>query len=135
MVQQTLGNFGNGAAENSNIKIREYADRIKAGESFEKVLEGLGPFYRNPVIAILKTEGFADKIPGLKTLTKDELSRLPFDQIRERMTQEQVKTINTWATSPEIGYESIDDFFADAAKETDEGEQGIFRDYLIKCLI
>lgn len=70
----------------------------------------------------------------VKTLTKDEINSLSFKEIRDRLTPDQVKTLDTWAKLPENGFDNIDHFFA-VIDSTHPEEQDIFRDYIIECIL
>jgi Mor family transcriptional regulator len=68
----------------------------------------------------------------LAELTKEEIQSLPFDQIRARLTPQQVQRLDAYAIGE--GFNGIDHFFETIYSNHPE-EQEIFRDYIIECLL
>jgi hypothetical protein len=68
----------------------------------------------------------------LTELTKEDIQSLPFDEIRARMTPEQVQRLNDWSITE--GFNGVEHFFETLYSNHPE-EQEIFRDYLIECLL
>jgi hypothetical protein len=113
--------------------VSQFADRIQKGESMTDP-EDL-QFYENNKKEIeeeLSKRMKAGEVKDVKNLTKEEINELSFNDIRMRLSGDQVKALDAYAKKE--GFENIDHFFAMAESSHPE-EQGLFRDYIIECLL
>lgn len=113
--------------------VEEFVNRIERGESMSSP-EDL-QFYENnakEIEAELKKRFKGGEVKDVKNLTKEELNTLNVNEIRMRMTSEQHQSLDTYAKRE--GFDSENHFF-EMMESAHPEEQGMFRDWLIECLI
>lgn len=115
----------------------EEVEGIELTSPFKIWFKGYGAFlFRDQIKKMINSKFDQDLIElenqNVKTLTKEEINSLTFEEIRDRVTPEQIQQIEAYAIKE--GFKGADHFFEVLFSSHPE-EQVLFRDYLIECLI
>lgn len=97
-----------------------------------QVQESEEPSIQPETVEEIVTEQQLSPVFDTENLTREDINTLSFNEIRARMTPEQVTQLDEYAKRE--GFGGIDHFF-EVIESNHPEEQAIFRDYIIECLL